>query len=146
MFEAKPRTGSKCEDSKSNPVRIGGFEMTSHTNKSLLKVRWINFDSVRGLKSFRSSPRTATIYFTRYPLLSCEQNKAIWLASLSWIINEFEIATALCGKMLYHRTLLINWNVSRNAHWEPFARIRLQWNLNNPEVLSAGWKTRRSLS
>jgi hypothetical protein len=26
----------KCEDLKSSPVRIGGFEMTSHTNKSLL--------------------------------------------------------------------------------------------------------------
>ena len=35
--EAKPRTGSNCEDLKSSPVRIGGFEMTSHTNKSLLK-------------------------------------------------------------------------------------------------------------
>ena len=33
--EAKPRTGSKCEDLKSSPVRIGGFEMTSHANKSL---------------------------------------------------------------------------------------------------------------
>jgi hypothetical protein len=41
--EAMSRTGSKCEDLKSNPVRIGGFEMTTHTNKSLLKVRWINF-------------------------------------------------------------------------------------------------------
>ena len=30
-------TGSKCENLKTNPVRIGGFEMTSHTNKSLLK-------------------------------------------------------------------------------------------------------------
>ena len=34
--EAKQRTGSKCEDLKSSPVRIGGFEMISHTNKSLL--------------------------------------------------------------------------------------------------------------
>ena len=32
-------TGSKCEDLKSDPVRIGGFEMTSHTNKSLLEVK-----------------------------------------------------------------------------------------------------------
>jgi hypothetical protein len=32
---AKPRTGSKCEDMKSKPVRIGGSEITSHTNKSL---------------------------------------------------------------------------------------------------------------
>jgi hypothetical protein len=31
----KPRTGSKCEDMKSRPVRIGGSEITSHTNKSL---------------------------------------------------------------------------------------------------------------
>ena len=38
-LDFKPRTGSKCEDLKSSPVRIGGFEMTSHTNKSLLKVR-----------------------------------------------------------------------------------------------------------
>jgi hypothetical protein len=30
------RTGSKCEDLKSNAVRFGGFEMTSYTNKSLL--------------------------------------------------------------------------------------------------------------
>ena len=37
--EAKPRSGSKCEDLKSIPVRAGGFEMTSHTNESLLKVR-----------------------------------------------------------------------------------------------------------
>jgi hypothetical protein len=29
-------TGSKCDDLKSSPVRIGEFEMTSHTNKSLL--------------------------------------------------------------------------------------------------------------
>ena len=28
--------GSKFEDLKSSPVRIGGFEMTSHANKSLL--------------------------------------------------------------------------------------------------------------
>jgi hypothetical protein len=34
--EAKPKTGSKREDLKSGPVQIGGFEMTSHTNKSLL--------------------------------------------------------------------------------------------------------------
>jgi hypothetical protein len=34
--EVKLRTGSKCEDLKSSPVQIGGFEMTSHTNKSLL--------------------------------------------------------------------------------------------------------------
>jgi hypothetical protein len=27
------------EDLKSSPVQIGGFEMTSHTNISLLKVR-----------------------------------------------------------------------------------------------------------
>ena len=27
--------GSKCEDLKSSPVRIGAFEMTSHANKSL---------------------------------------------------------------------------------------------------------------
>jgi hypothetical protein len=45
MSEAKLRTGSKCEDLKSSPVRIGGFEMTSHANKSLL----INFDAVEGL-------------------------------------------------------------------------------------------------
>ena len=32
-----------------SPVRIGGFEMTAHTNKSPLKVRWINFDPVLGL-------------------------------------------------------------------------------------------------
>jgi hypothetical protein len=32
---------------KSSPVGIGGYEMTSHTNKSLLKVRWINFDPVQ---------------------------------------------------------------------------------------------------
>jgi hypothetical protein len=25
--EAKPTTGSKCEDLKSSPVRIGGFEL-----------------------------------------------------------------------------------------------------------------------
>jgi glutaredoxin-related protein len=30
-------------------------------------------------------------YFIGYPVLSCEQNKAIWLAIYSWIINEFEI-------------------------------------------------------
>jgi hypothetical protein len=34
--EAKPRTGSKCEDLKSSPVRMGEFEMTSHTSKYLL--------------------------------------------------------------------------------------------------------------
>ena len=43
------RTGSKCEDLKSSPVRIGGFEMTSHANKSLLKVKSINFDPVQEL-------------------------------------------------------------------------------------------------
>jgi hypothetical protein len=36
VISPKPRTGSKCEDLKSSPVRIGGFEMTSHANKSLL--------------------------------------------------------------------------------------------------------------
>jgi hypothetical protein len=34
--EAEDWPGSKCEDLKSTPVRIGGFEMTSHANKSLL--------------------------------------------------------------------------------------------------------------
>jgi hypothetical protein len=29
----------KSDDWKSSPDRIGGFEMTPHTNKSLLKVR-----------------------------------------------------------------------------------------------------------
>jgi hypothetical protein len=38
----------KVEDLKSSPVQIGGFEMTSHTNKSLLN-------------SFRSSPRAESI-------------------------------------------------------------------------------------
>jgi hypothetical protein len=38
----------KVEDMKSSPVQIGGFEMTSHTNKSLLN-------------SFRSSPRAESI-------------------------------------------------------------------------------------
>ena len=28
-----------------------------------------------------SSPRTGSIYFTRYPVLSCEQNKVISLAN-----------------------------------------------------------------
>jgi hypothetical protein len=37
--EAKLRTESKCEDLKSSPILIVRFEMTSHTNKSLLKVR-----------------------------------------------------------------------------------------------------------
>ena len=48
--EAKPRTGSKCEDLKSSPVRIGGFEneMTSRTNKSPLKSE-VNFDPVQEL-------------------------------------------------------------------------------------------------
>ena len=32
-------TGSKCKDLKSSPVQIGELEMTSHTNKSILKVR-----------------------------------------------------------------------------------------------------------
>ena len=41
--------GSKSEDLQSSPIRIGGFKMTSHTNKSLLEVRWINFDPVQGL-------------------------------------------------------------------------------------------------
>ena len=36
---AKPRTGSKCEDLESSPVRIGGFGMKSYTNKSPLKMR-----------------------------------------------------------------------------------------------------------
>jgi hypothetical protein len=35
------RTGSKCEDLKSSPFQIGGFEMTSHTNKSLLESEYI---------------------------------------------------------------------------------------------------------
>jgi hypothetical protein len=35
----------KMRDLKSSPVRIGGFEMTSHANKSLL----IHFDPVQGL-------------------------------------------------------------------------------------------------
>jgi hypothetical protein len=30
------RTALKCEDLKCSPIRIGGFEMISHTNKSLL--------------------------------------------------------------------------------------------------------------
>jgi hypothetical protein len=34
-IEAKPRTGYKYEDLKSS-ARIGGFEITSNTNKSLL--------------------------------------------------------------------------------------------------------------
>jgi hypothetical protein len=46
---AKPRTGSKCEDLESSPVRIGGFGMKSYTNKSPLKMRWIHFDPVQGL-------------------------------------------------------------------------------------------------
>ena len=60
---------SKCGDLKSSPVRIGGFEMTSHTNKPLLKVRRINFDPVQGLNS-------GSVYFTRYPVLSSEQNNS----------------------------------------------------------------------
>jgi hypothetical protein len=36
-------------EAESSPVRIGGFDMTSRTTKSLLKVRWINFDPVQGL-------------------------------------------------------------------------------------------------
>ena len=43
------RGGSKCEHLKSSPVLIGGFGMTSNTTKSLLKVRWINFDPVLAL-------------------------------------------------------------------------------------------------
>ena len=45
---------SKCEVLKWSPVRIGWFEMTSHTSKSLLKVRWINFDPVQGLDQYTS--------------------------------------------------------------------------------------------
>ena len=42
--ETKPRTEIKGGGGgggyfKSSPVRTGGFEMTSHTNESLLKVR-----------------------------------------------------------------------------------------------------------
>ena len=47
--KAKPMTGPKFKDLKSSPVRIVGFEMTSHTNKSLLKVRLISFDPVQRL-------------------------------------------------------------------------------------------------
>jgi hypothetical protein len=46
----------------------------------LIQSDWINLDPVLG-----------SIYFIRYPMLSCEQNKAIWLANLSWIINKFEV-------------------------------------------------------
>jgi hypothetical protein len=67
------------------------IEMTFHTNKSLLKVSWINFDPVQGLTC------------TMYPVLSCEQNKAMdgWLI-YSRIINEFEIALSVspCNKVL----------------------------------------------
>jgi hypothetical protein len=45
--EAKLRTGSKCEVLKSSPVRIGGFEMTSHANKSPLFN--YSLDPVQGL-------------------------------------------------------------------------------------------------
>jgi hypothetical protein len=30
-------------------AQFGGFEMTSHTNKVLIKVRWIDFDPVQGM-------------------------------------------------------------------------------------------------
>ena len=36
-YEQFDQVRSKCEKLKSSPVRIVGFEMTSHTNKSLLK-------------------------------------------------------------------------------------------------------------
>ena len=45
VAEGKPRAGSKCEDLKSSPVRIGGFEMASHIVNHYL----INFDPVQGL-------------------------------------------------------------------------------------------------
>jgi hypothetical protein len=47
IWSPKWRTGSKCEDLKSSPVSFGGFEMASHTNFLLLKLRWINFDPVQ---------------------------------------------------------------------------------------------------
>ena len=42
----------KMRGLKCSPIRIGGFEMTSHTNKSLLLILiqskdWINFDKLR---------------------------------------------------------------------------------------------------
>jgi hypothetical protein len=39
----------KMRGLKSSPVRIRGFAVTSRTNKSLLKLRRINFDPVLGL-------------------------------------------------------------------------------------------------
>jgi hypothetical protein len=45
QVRGEAEAGSKCEDLKSSPVRIGGFEMTSHTN----------FDPVLGQAQYTSS-------------------------------------------------------------------------------------------
>jgi hypothetical protein len=90
--EAKPRTGSKCEDLKSGPVRIGGlFIRINHYLKwgeliliqSLIPSKdWINFDPVLGQDQYTSSG------IQYYHVSKIKQYG--WLI-YSWIINEFEI-------------------------------------------------------
>jgi hypothetical protein len=60
----------------------GGFEMTSHTNKSLLKRRSINFDPVQGLDQYTSP---GIQYYHVSKIKQCG-----WLI-YACIINEFEI-------------------------------------------------------
>jgi hypothetical protein len=50
------------------------FDPWNLVQSELLKMRWINFHPIQGLNWL--------IYFTRYPVLSREKNKAIWLANL----------------------------------------------------------------
>jgi hypothetical protein len=63
---------SELEDLKWHIIRINHYlkwgELIMIQSKD-----WIYFDPV---------PRTGSICFTRYPVLSCEQSKAIWLANL----------------------------------------------------------------
>jgi hypothetical protein len=65
---------SELEDLKWHLIRINHYlkwgELIMIQSKD-----WIYFDSVPKAK-------TGSIYFTRYPVLSCEQDKAIWLANL----------------------------------------------------------------
>jgi hypothetical protein len=87
---------SKCNDLKSSPVRIGGFEITSHTNKLLLKVRWVNFDPVQGLMinfdpvlglDQYTSPDIQYYYVSKPKQYGCGVNCNKMFSSYGWLMN-----------------------------------------------------------
>jgi hypothetical protein len=96
---ASLNSGSECseydlksEDLKSSPSELQDLKWHLHLWHL---IRWINFDQFQWLNLILiQSYRTASIYctsvFTRYPVLSCEQNKAIWLANV--LMNYFKMS------------------------------------------------------